>query len=334
MKLDTNILYSTLWVERTQREVFITALLMAEPFEFKEPQRQLNIDSLEYTEPPFIAEPGWYGFVRSSGHGIANAAGLPKKGCLEALRELGDPDPESRSKDYDGRRMIRIDGGFLILNFMKYRDKDHTAALRQRKLRQRRKAEMDLRMEALREAGVIKSDVTPKEKPEKSRRDATKSQPGSQNGGRVLNPATGSEEIDFARHVFKDIGRAADRGTLEVAAQAIQGQIKTQGSFEAACSYILQDARSATNAGIPVNRFYYQDGKHLPSKKNRKVSKIEQPDPARNDPNFGKRKLRDQVTDKAFEKAKAAKARGEQLDEFDEAMLKEEEEEREGANVN
>lgn len=226
--------------------------------------------------------------------------------------------------------MIRVDGGFLILNFMKYRDKDHTAALRQRKLRQRRKAEMDLRMDALREHGVIPAEET-------SRRDVTEQHPGSDNGGEGLNPVAGEVMAlarAYARKVYEDIGTAADEGTIATMAQAIVGQIKTQGSFDAACLYILQDARDSTAAGITVNRFYHQDGKHLPSKKNRKVSKIEQPDPARNDPNFGKRKLRDQVTDKAFEKAKAAKARGEQLDEFDEAMLKEEKEEREGANVN
>jgi hypothetical protein len=54
---------------------------------------------------------------------------------------LGEPEDNSRSKDFAGRRMIRIDGGFLILNFMKYRDKDHTAAIRQQRLRDRRKAE-------------------------------------------------------------------------------------------------------------------------------------------------------------------------------------------------
>ena len=36
--------------------------------------------------------------------------------------------------------MIRVNGGFLILNYMKYRDKDHTAAERQRRLRARKKA--------------------------------------------------------------------------------------------------------------------------------------------------------------------------------------------------
>jgi hypothetical protein len=322
VKLDTNILHSTLWVERTQRDVFITALLMAEPHEFMEPQRQLNIDNLLYTEPPFIAEPGWYGFVKSSGHGIANAAGLTKKSGLQALRELGEPDPESRSKDYDGRRMIRIDGGFLILNFMKYRDKDHTAALRQRKLRQRRKAEMDLRMEALREHG----EIPPEENVTKSHRDIAEAGSSKKKNGKNLNPGELAEEMELAKRVFKELGTPADYGTYVAAAQAIQGMTEAKGSLDAAYLYILEAAKASKDDG-PINRFFFLDQKYLPLKNGggRKNSKIEQPDPARGNPKFGKQKLRDQVTDEAFAKAKAAKAQGLPLSDFDEAMLKEEE---------
>ena len=35
VKLDTGILKSTLWMEMAQRNVFLTALLMAEPREFR-----------------------------------------------------------------------------------------------------------------------------------------------------------------------------------------------------------------------------------------------------------------------------------------------------------
>ena len=47
VKLDTGILDSTLWMEKDQRDVFLTALLMALPHEFKEPQRQTEIDTME-----------------------------------------------------------------------------------------------------------------------------------------------------------------------------------------------------------------------------------------------------------------------------------------------
>ena len=138
VKLDTGILDSTLWIERDLREVFITALLMAEPREYSEPTRQLEISRLEFTD--FTAPPGWYGFVPAASLGIVNRAGVEREAGIEALRRLGEPEIESRSKDFEGRRMIRIDGGYLILNYMKYRDKDHTAAARQARLRARKKA--------------------------------------------------------------------------------------------------------------------------------------------------------------------------------------------------
>lgn len=36
--------------------------------------------------------------------------------------------------------MIRIDGGYLIFNFMRYRDYDHNGAERARQYRERKKA--------------------------------------------------------------------------------------------------------------------------------------------------------------------------------------------------
>ena len=126
VKLDTGILNSTLWIERDQREIFITALLMAEPREFDSPLQQIKIGDLEFTG--FEAPPGWYGFVPAASFGIINRAGVDRELGMEALRKLGEPEAESRSKEFGGRRMIRVNGGFVILNYMKYRDIDHTAA--------------------------------------------------------------------------------------------------------------------------------------------------------------------------------------------------------------
>jgi hypothetical protein len=141
VKLDTGILNSTLWVERECREVFITSLLMAEPREFTTPQEQIEVRSLALTG--FAAPPGWYGFVEAAGIGIIRRAMVDQEAGLCALEKLGATDPESRSKDFDGRRLIRIDGGYLVLNFMKYRDRDYTGALRAQRYRDRKKAESE-----------------------------------------------------------------------------------------------------------------------------------------------------------------------------------------------
>src|SRR6185437_13486679 len=110
VKLDTGILDSTLWIEKDQRDVFITALLMAEPREFNEPQPQIEVDSMVPTG--FVVPPGWYGFCAAAGSGIIRRSLTEHFSGMKALRELGSPDPESRTKTFEGRRLIRINGGY------------------------------------------------------------------------------------------------------------------------------------------------------------------------------------------------------------------------------
>jgi hypothetical protein len=135
VKLDCGILTSTLWMDRIAREVFITALLMAEPAEFDEPIEEIATRSLDHTG--WVAPPGWYGFVPAASVGIIRHASIDLEPGMEALVRLASPDENSRSHEHEGRRMIRIDGGFLILNYMKYRDRDYTGAERQRRYRER-----------------------------------------------------------------------------------------------------------------------------------------------------------------------------------------------------
>lgn len=138
VKLDCGMLDSTIWVDREARELFITALLMAVPYELKEPSKQLKVRSLE--ETGFVVPAGWYGKVEASGSGIVRRAGMELETGLSALERLGEPEPDSRTPDFDGRRLVRIDGGYLALNFQKYRDKDHTAAKRSRRYRERNRS--------------------------------------------------------------------------------------------------------------------------------------------------------------------------------------------------
>lgn len=142
VKLDTGILNSTLWIDLPQSRVFITALLLAEPMEFHEPVETFEINEMRHSE--FAVPPGWYGFVAASGPGLIHHAQIGAEAGTKALKQLSEPEADSRSSDFEGRRMVRVDGGFLILNYMKYRDKDHTAAQRQRRLRDRKRHGRDI----------------------------------------------------------------------------------------------------------------------------------------------------------------------------------------------
>ncbi len=136
VKLDCGILDSTLWADRDAKDLFITALLMAEPYELREPADQIQVRTLGKTG--FLVPAGWYGMVRAAGQGIVRRHGMELEDGLRALERLGSPELDSRTPDFEGRRMVRVDGGYIILNFASYREKDHTAKDRARRYREKK----------------------------------------------------------------------------------------------------------------------------------------------------------------------------------------------------
>lgn len=112
VKLDCNILDSTLWLSDPEvRVTFITMLAMASPD----------------------------GLVEATAPGIARRANLSIETVRRVIAELESEDDESRSLAENGRRIRRVEGGYMIVNYLKYREKDHTNAERQKRYRQRHK---------------------------------------------------------------------------------------------------------------------------------------------------------------------------------------------------
>jgi hypothetical protein len=156
LKLDESILTSTLWLDRTGRDVLIAAGLKARPRNFSEPVPVYAASSTD--GPIYTLPPGEYGFTECSGPGLVNLAGHnpsdPKDWAegMAALKRLTEPDPDSRDPSYEGRRLARVDGGYIVLSLMKYREKDSTAAERKRRQRERERES--------RRHGVTPRDVT------------------------------------------------------------------------------------------------------------------------------------------------------------------------------
>jgi hypothetical protein len=77
---------------------------------------------------------------------LANRAVLPLKDTEAAVKILESPDPNSADKEYDGRRIERVPGGWVVLNARKYRDIATRAQarekVRERVARHRRKQGM------------------------------------------------------------------------------------------------------------------------------------------------------------------------------------------------
>lgn len=93
-KLDHGIIHSSIWSEPLPtRILWITMLAMKD-------------DS---------------GFVASSRSGLIRAANITPDEFDKAIKCLESPDEESRTRDYDGRRVEKVEGGWVILNHEKYR---------------------------------------------------------------------------------------------------------------------------------------------------------------------------------------------------------------------
>jgi hypothetical protein len=94
-KLFNSIVTSTIWTEDDQtRIVWITMLAIADK----------------------------NGEVQGSIPGLARIAGVPVDACRSAIEKFLSPDPDSRTKDDEGRRIEEIDGGWSLLNHQKYRE--------------------------------------------------------------------------------------------------------------------------------------------------------------------------------------------------------------------
>jgi hypothetical protein len=114
--LDRDILTSSMWAQGTpeQVKVWLYLLLAADPRS---------------------------GIVEDTDPAIAMRCALPLDATIAALEWLASPDPHSRTKDHEGRRIERLpEGGLRILNYIPHRDKDYSTP-RVRRWRELRKAE-------------------------------------------------------------------------------------------------------------------------------------------------------------------------------------------------
>lgn len=92
------------------------------------------------------------GMVRASVPGLAGVANVTIEHCLEAIDRFLSPDPWSRTKEHDGRRIEVVAGGWRLLNYEEHRDGPaeagdgvsmDPAAVRQRRKRARERLDDD-----------------------------------------------------------------------------------------------------------------------------------------------------------------------------------------------
>lgn len=79
------------------------------------------------------------GVAYVSSVGLSSHCYLPLDTVREAITKLSSPDPDSRSINDDGRRIKRVDGGYMVINYLKYRELSTRDREAQRKYEYRRK---------------------------------------------------------------------------------------------------------------------------------------------------------------------------------------------------
>ncbi len=215
VKLDCNMLRSTLWYERLQREIFITALLMAEPIFTDKPMPQINVRNLEHTGwevPPSGDRP--YGFVPAAGIGIVRHAIVSNTDSdidegLSALEKLGEPEQSSRTPDFDGRRLVRVDGGYVILNYGKYRERDYTAAERQQRYRDKQKSKETRKRNTVTSAsnGVTSRNITQAEAEADKKKIGTLARPTIEQVIELIGETAGRDFFDYYESNGWRVGR-------------------------------------------------------------------------------------------------------------------------------
>jgi len=93
-----------------------------------------------------LAKADRYGRVWGSIPGLARLADVSIPDCQAALESFMQPDPYSRTKDHEGRRIEEIEGGWKLLNYEEKReleDEEHKRAKnreRQRRWREKQKS--------------------------------------------------------------------------------------------------------------------------------------------------------------------------------------------------
>lgn len=113
-----------------------------------------------------------HGRVYGSIPGLAHRARVTVDECREAIECFKSPDPDSRTKDFEGRRIFELDGGWELINYAKHRaiqnDESIRASKRNYMQRQREQWKSSSTVENLPlDLDLLKEEEPPKRKPKR-----------------------------------------------------------------------------------------------------------------------------------------------------------------------
>lgn len=195
VKLFGSILESTIWDESPEvRVVWITLLAMANS----------------------------RGEVESSIPGLVNRSRVDRAHVDRALAVLMAPDPDSRTKEHEGRRIEPIDGGWKILNHAKYRMKMSADERRERDAERKRAKRREMRASA----------------------------DSPQSSAKILNVAhTDAEAESYAEAERESLRSPARAKTASQRQENIPGRARESSESTAKSRFRLQDDQSTVRDG-------------------------------------------------------------------------------------
>ncbi len=168
------------------------------------------------------------GYVRGSSGWLAGKARVDKSVCESALEKFKNPDLRSRTPDNDGRRIEQLEDGWLVLNYLAFRDRlssDPKAVATRERVQKHRERYIALRN---------KKSVTPSDSASASASEGTSVRKGSGETLyhpdaraviHILNEATGRhfKELDTNLSIISERLREP-----EVTLDGIRAMIKRQ----------------------------------------------------------------------------------------------------------
>jgi hypothetical protein len=105
------------------------------------------------------------GFVDATIPGIAGITKIPLATVEAAMTKFTLPDVYSRSQDHEGRRIMKVDGGWVLLNYAKYREKMRSRADYFKDYRKRAKAVFATKTQQSQPKDVLRATISQQTQP-------------------------------------------------------------------------------------------------------------------------------------------------------------------------
>ena len=220
-KLFSSITASTIWLEDDQtRIVWITLLAMANK----------------------------NGCVFASVPGLAKMAGVPVESTRKALAKFQAPDPDSRSKEHEGRRLEEIDGGWRLLTYAKHRsirDEEERREYLKEYMRDYRKQKALTKRNDVNHSEPSLTQAEAEAEAEADKGQAPPDQP----------------PLNYAVKLIDDLEMCDSMANRMVIEAAVKAQIKAGKSGPSAYQFLLGHAKDAIDRGDIIDKFWFEDSK-------------------------------------------------------------------------